>query len=115
MDIETYRNYCLSLKGVTESFPFDENTLVFKVKEKMFSATDVDRFRSINLKCDPERAIELREKWPAVTPGYHMNKRHWNTIEMDDTIPDSLLYQLIKDSYDLVIAGLPRKEQQDLL
>lgn len=115
MNIESFRNYCLAMKGVTESFPFDESTLVFKVKNKMFAATDVDYFQSFNVKCDPEKAIELREAWPAVKPGYHMNKRHWNTIEIDNSIPDDILFEWIKHSYELVLAKLPQKEKQDLL
>lgn len=114
MNIELFRNYCLSLTGVTEGFPFGENTLVFKVKGKMFATAGVDFFRRFNVKCDPEMALELREEWQAVKPGYHMNKKHWNTVEMDNSIPDDILYQWIKNSYDLVLAGLPRKEQEDL-
>lgn len=80
MNIEELREYCISKKDVTESFPFDETTLVFKVRGKMFALTDLEGELSINLKCDPDLAIELREKYPAVQPGYHMNKKHWNTI-----------------------------------
>jgi predicted DNA-binding protein (MmcQ/YjbR family) len=109
MNIEEYRDYCLSLPGVTEDFPFDQETLVFKVGGKMFSLTDVDDFRSVNLKCDPEKAIELREQFPSVTPVYHMSKKHWNTVLTDGSIPDYLLKQWIKDSYDLVVAGLSKK------
>jgi predicted DNA-binding protein (MmcQ/YjbR family) len=112
MNIETFRNYCLSLKGVTESFPFDESTLVFKVMNKVFALTDIDIFASINLKCDPEKAIELRERYDAVKPGYHMNKKHWNTIEIDHTIPDRLILEWTKDSYDLVVSNLTRKDKE---
>jgi predicted DNA-binding protein (MmcQ/YjbR family) len=114
MNIETFREYCLSRKGVTEEFPFDQETLVFKVLGKIFALTDVDLFESINLKCDPERVPELRERFPAVQPGYHMNKKHWNTIVMDGSIPDSLLREWIDHSYDLVVAGLPRKLREQL-
>ncbi|HEY8400199.1 MAG TPA: MmcQ/YjbR family DNA-binding protein [Cytophagaceae bacterium] len=114
MNIEDFRNYCLSKKGVTEEFPFDENTLVFKVMNKMFALTDVDVFESINLKCDPEEAVMLRERYNAVLPGYHMNKKHWNTIVMDGSISDKLVYQWIDHSYDLVVKGLTKKQQHEL-
>lgn len=114
MNIEEFRHFCLSRKGVTEEFPFDQNTLVFKVMGKMFSLVDVDLFESINLKCDPEKAIALREQYPAVQPGYHMNKKHWNTVMMDGSVPDHLVQQWIQDSYDLVVAGLSKKLQQQL-
>ncbi|MCG8339941.1 MAG: MmcQ/YjbR family DNA-binding protein [Cytophagales bacterium] len=114
MNIEAYRNYCLRKKGVTEEFPFDENTLVYKVKGKMFTATAVDEFKSINVKCDPAKAVQLRETYPGVLPGYHMNKKHWNTILMDGSMPDQLVYQWIDDSYKLVVAQLPKGEQASL-
>jgi len=114
MDIETFRNYCLSKKGVTESFPFDQNTLVFKVMDKMFSISDVDNFESINLKCDPEMAVDLREKYTDVLPGWHMNKKHWNTIVMSGNIPDGLISEWIDHSYDLVVDGLSRKMKKEL-
>ena len=114
MDIEAYRHHCLAKPGVTESFPFGEETLVFKVLGKMFALTDVTLFTSINLKCDPERAVELREQYPAVQPGYHMNKKHWNTVLMDGTLGDKLLIELIDHSYDLIIAGLPKKSREEL-
>ncbi len=111
MDIESFRTYCLAKKGVTESLPFDENTLVFKVMGKMFSITDIDLFESINLKCLPEKAISLREQYPAVQPGYHMNKQHWNTVTMDGSIPDKLVKAWIDESYELVVSGLPKKDR----
>ena len=114
MYIDEYRNYCLTKPGVTESFPFNEVVLVFKVMGKMFALTDVDEFASINLKCEPARAIELREKYSAVVPGYHMNKSNWNTIMMDDSIPDALLREWIDDSYDLIVQGLKKKLQEEL-
>lgn len=114
MNIEQFRDYCLSLKSVTESFPFGENTLVFKVKGKMFALTDIDLFTSVNLKCEPETAIELRERYAAVKPGYHMNKTHWNTVEMDNTIPDNLVREWISHSYQLVVASLPKKDRVGL-
>lgn len=111
MNIEEFRAYCLSLPATEETFPFDHVTLVFKVAGKMFALCDVDLFTSINLKCDPEMAVELRERYPAVKPGYHMSKVHWNTVEMDGSIPDALLKEWIKNSYDLVVASMPRKHR----
>lgn len=115
MNIEEYRDFCLAKTAVSEEFPFDENTLVFKVAGKMFALADVTEFESINLKCDPENAIELRERYPAVQPGYHMNKKHWNTVVLDGSIPDPLIYQWINDSYQLVIESLPKKTKASLL
>ncbi|NGP89385.1 MmcQ/YjbR family DNA-binding protein [Fodinibius halophilus] len=114
MDIIEYRTYCLSFPGVTEGFPFDEQTLVFKVKGKMFSATDVDTFELVNVKCDPVKAIDLRERYSFVIPGYHMNKKHWNSIKMDEAVPDHLLKEWISDSYRLVVDKLPKKTQKEL-
>ena len=114
MDIISFREYCLSKRGVTESFPFGEPTLVFKVMDKMFALTNVDNFVSVNLKCDPEKAIALREEYPSVLPGYHMNKKHWNTIEVNGTIPDDLFKSWIDHSYDLVVSGLPKNKRQEL-
>ena len=115
MNIEELREYCLSKKGVTESFPFDEATLVFKVSGKMFALTDlVDAF-SVNLKCDPEKAIELREQFPCVIPGYHMNKPHWNTVVIDGSVNDKLLKEWIDHSYDLIVKSLTKKQQLEIL
>ena len=114
MDIESFREYCLSFKGVTEKFPFDESTLVFYVQGKMFCLTDVDAFDFINVKCDPEKAVALRERYPAVLPGYHMSKKHWNSLAMDGSLPVPLVKQWIRDSYDLVVASLPRKLREEL-
>ena len=94
MNIEQYRDYCLAKPGTTESFPFDQNTLVFKVMDKMFALADVDQFISMNLKCDPERAVKLREQYEEVIPGYHMNKKHWNTVVIDGVLSDEFLYEL---------------------
>lgn len=109
MDIETYREYCIGKPGVTEDFPFDNNTLVFRVKNKMFALADVDLFESINLKCDPEEALRLRERYSGIGPGYHMNKKHWNTVVMNSDVPDPLILEMIDKSYALVVAGLPSK------
>ena len=115
MNIESFRLYCLKKKGVTEEFPFDENTLVFKVMGKMFALTDlVDLPFTINLKCDPEKAIELREKYDAVQPGYHMNKKHWNTITIDNSIPELELLKMIDHSYKLVVNGLKKSDHEKL-
>ena len=114
MDIESFRAYCLAKTGATEELPFDNQTLVFKVMGKMFALTDIDLFTSINLKCDPEEAVQLREQYDAVVPGYHMNKQHWNTVLMDGSISDSLVTQWIDHSYELVVAKLPKKVRLEL-
>lgn len=114
MNIEELRTYCLSLKGVTEDFPFDESTLVFKVVGKLFCLTDLEGPLSINVKNDPEKNIELREEYPAIKPGYHMSKIHWNTVEIDGSIPDDFIKNLIDESYDLVVMKLKKQEQQKL-
>jgi predicted DNA-binding protein (MmcQ/YjbR family) len=114
LDIEFFRNYCLSKKGVTEEFPFDEQTLVFKVMGKMFALTHIDTFESVNLKCDPEKAVLLREQYPEVKPGYHMNKKHWNTVLLNGSIGDKHIREWVDESYALVLKGLPKKVQQEL-
>jgi len=114
MNIEIFRDYCIAKPGVTEGFPFDETTLVFKVMGKMFALTDLDGELSINLKCDPEKTISLREEYPAIKPGYHMNKKHWNTIEIDDSIPDSLVFKLTDHSYELVVNSLTKLKTEQL-
>lgn len=115
MNIEQYRNYCIAKKGVTEGFPFDENTLVFKVMGKMFALTGVDTFNFINLKCDPEKAVELREQFNGIKPGYHMNKTHWNSVYLNEDVQDEMIYQLIDDSYNLIVKSLTKKLQQELI
>jgi predicted DNA-binding protein (MmcQ/YjbR family) len=111
MNIETIRNYCLSKKGATEEFPFDEFTLVYKIGNKMFALSSLTGELSINLKCDPELALELRERYPSVQPGYHMSKQHWNTVYIDGSVPQALIFGWIDHSYDLVFKNLSRKEQ----
>lgn len=111
MNIEEYRDYCLAKKSVTECFPFDANTLVFKVTRKMFALSDLRPPFKVNLKCDPERALELRELYPCVQPGYHMNKQLWNTIEIDGSLSDDFLQELIDHSYDLIVASLPKSKR----
>lgn len=99
------------MEDVTEEFPFGPNTLVYKVKGKLFALTDLEMFESVNLKCDPEEAIELRERYAAVKPGYHMNKAHWNTVTMDNSISNTMLKKWIVDSYNLVRAKLPKAKK----
>jgi predicted DNA-binding protein (MmcQ/YjbR family) len=114
MDIETFRLYCLAKPGVTEHLPFDDRTLVFKVGGKMFALCDLEEFNSANLKCDPERAVELREQYDAVTPGYHMNKTHWNTVKVDGDVNGRMLQELIDHSYELIVSSLPKREREKL-
>jgi predicted DNA-binding protein (MmcQ/YjbR family) len=102
MDIESLREYCISKKNTTESFPFGDDTLVFKTDGKIFALVNLDGDLSINLKCEPSLAIELREKYPSVIPGYHMNKTHWNTINLDGSVPDKEIFSWIDHSYDRV-------------
>jgi predicted DNA-binding protein (MmcQ/YjbR family) len=102
MDIEKLREYCLAKKDATESFPFGEDTLVFKAEGKIFALVNLDGDLSINLKCDPLFALDLRERYSSVTPGYHMNKKHWNTIILDGTVPDKEVFSWIDHSYDLI-------------
>ena len=114
MNIEEYRDYCISKKGVIEGFPFNENTLVFKVMNKLFALTNIDKFDFINLKCSPEKAIDIREVYPGVTGAFHMNKAHWNSVSTKGDINDELIYQWIDDSYDLIVSSLPKKLQEEL-
>ena len=114
MNIEEFREYCMAKPGVTEDFPFDETTLVFKVMGKMFVLTNLEGDWSLNLKCDPTRAIELREEYPAIQPGYHMNKAHWNTVNMDGSLSRKLIQELTDHSYQLVVGKLPLKLRQEL-
>ncbi len=111
MNIESFRSFCLSKKGVTEEFPFGEDTLVYKVMGKMFALTDLQSFESINLKCDPETGVQLREQYASVLPGYHMNKKHWITVLMDGSISDQLIRRWIEDSYHLVAASLSKSQK----
>jgi predicted DNA-binding protein (MmcQ/YjbR family) len=111
MNIESLREYCLSKNNVTESFPFDDVTLVFKVEGKIFALVNLEGELSLNLKCDPELALELRERYQAVTPGYHMNKKYWNTVSLDGTIPDKLVFSWIDHSYEQVLKK-PKKNDR---
>lgn len=120
MNIEAYREYCLAKPHTTESFPFDEDTLVFKVANKMFALTSLKKWESgdtsVNLKCDPERAIELRARYEAsIIPGYHMSKVHWNTVNITNgELSEELIRELIDHSYDLVVKSLTKKLQREL-
>ncbi len=115
MNVEDINEYCLSKKGASEDFPFDEETLVFKVMGKMFALIPLERIPlQINLKCEPELAVELRERYEAVRPGFHMNKKHWNTIWVDGSLRNELIYRWIDDSYNLVVNGLRKTEKEKL-
>ncbi len=112
MEFETLRNYLLAKSGASEDFPFDETTLVIKVAGKMFALTGINQQPlRLNLKCDPLQAELLRERYPAVLPGYHMNKRHWNTLVLDGSIPDDEIRAMIDASYALVVKGVPRSKR----
>ena len=113
MNIEEVREYCLRKKSVEEGFPFDDTTLVFKVAGKIFALLSLDEKR-LNLKCNPQKAVELREKYSFVIPGYHMHKKYWNTILLEHDINSSLLTRLIDHSYDEVVAKLPLKLKEKL-
>ncbi|MGW7414010.1 MmcQ/YjbR family DNA-binding protein [Streptomyces sp. NPDC054863] len=103
------RAFCLEFDEAVEEFPFGPETSVFKVLGKMFALSALDSVPlTVNLKCDPENALRLRAQYPAIVPGWHMNKRHWNTVTLDGTVPDRLVRELVEDSYDLVVAGMPR-------
>ena len=114
MNIEEFRQYCIDKKGVTEEFPFDEVTLVFKVMGKMFALAPLERLPpQVNLKCDPERAVELRETYDGVImPGYHMSKVHWNTLYLEQ-LPAEIIMELIDHSYELVVQKLPKKIKEE--
>jgi len=118
MDKQTLREFCNGFKGAEETFPFGEETLVFKVMGKMYALMPLDRADdlppTISLKCDPTLAQMLRQTYPAVQPGYHMNKKHWNTVTYDDTIPPDELFSWIEDSYALVVKGLMKKDREAL-
>ncbi|NYI90153.1 putative DNA-binding protein (MmcQ/YjbR family) [Amycolatopsis endophytica] len=109
------RKLCLSFPGAREEFPFDEGTSVFKVAGKIFALSRLEaRPLRVSLKCDPDLAVQLRLDHPAITAGYHLNKKHWNTVVLDGSVPGSLVEEMTEDSYDLVVAGLPRREQEKL-
>lgn len=115
MDLDDFREYCLSKKGVSEDTPFGPETLVFRIGGKLFALTGINSYPpTANLKCDPERAIQLREEHRDITPGYHMNKKHWNTVQLEGNLSHSLLCELIDHSYDLVYQSLPKAIKAEL-
>lgn len=119
MNIQQLYEFCLSKKGVSEHFPFDEDTLVFKVGGKMFALTSLKQFEigspSMNLKCDPEKALELRAQYEAIRPGFHMSKVHWNSIDFNLDVSDKMICELINHSYDLVFRSLTKKIQAEII
>ncbi|HZR79442.1 MAG TPA: MmcQ/YjbR family DNA-binding protein [Chthoniobacterales bacterium] len=113
MDLEQFREYCLSKAQANESTPFGEDVLVFKVGSKIFALASLDEVPArVNLKCDPDRALDLRDQYEEVQPGYHMSKKHWNTVVIEGSVPLSELRSMIDHSYELVLASLPKKERQ---
>lgn len=118
MTIDVYYDYCLAKKGVTEHFPFDEDTLVFKVGGKMFALSSLQEWEngtpSLNLKCDPDWGMELRGQYDDIQPGYHMSKIHWNTVKVNASLPDTFIRELIDHSYDLVFKSLTKKQQLEI-
>jgi predicted DNA-binding protein (MmcQ/YjbR family) len=114
MNLEIIREYCLRKKGVTEDFPFDEETLVFRVMGKIFLLVGIDPAEFINLKADPETAIEWREQYEGVRPGYHMNKKHWNSVYLDGSVPDKAVLAMIDHSYDLIVQSLKKADREKL-
>ncbi|RNL77377.1 MmcQ/YjbR family DNA-binding protein [Sinomicrobium pectinilyticum] len=119
MTIDRLRNYCLNKKGATEDTPFGEDTIVFKVMGKMFALTSLDKWEagdhSVNLKCDPDRTEELRAEYESIQPGYHMNKRHWNTVDLGNgELSEELIRELIDISYNLVVKGLTKRQRENL-
>jgi predicted DNA-binding protein (MmcQ/YjbR family) len=119
MNVEQLRDFCIAKKGVTEHFPFDEVTLVFKVMNKMFALVGLNHWekgdKKINLKCNPEKSEQLREVYEGIYPGFHMNKKHWNTVVVNSAdVSDDLVRELINHSYDVVVKGLTKKVQKEL-
>ena len=118
MNIESYQQYCLAKPAVTEHFPFDEDTLVFKVGGKMFALSSLKDWEAanptVNLKCDPDRAEELRAEYDGIIPGYHMSKIHWNTISVNRDVSDKMIKELIDHSYDLIFKSLTKKLQNEI-
>jgi len=114
VNIEEFRTYCLSKKGATESLPFGDNTLVFKVGNKIFALAGLENFNYANLKCDPEKAIELRETYEGIKPGYHMNKKHWISVYTQADVTIVLFKELIDNSYSLIVKSLPKSTREEL-
>jgi len=115
MNVADVIEYCLAKKGVEETTPFGPEVLVYKVMGKLFALTDPDEYPAfVNLKCDPDRALELRDEYEAIKPGYHMSKKHWNSVYLDETLPTELVRELIDHSYDLVVKGLKKSDREKL-
>jgi predicted DNA-binding protein (MmcQ/YjbR family) len=114
LDIASFREFCIGQRAATEGFPFGEDTLVFKVMGKMFALVSVKAFERVSLKVNPEAGAEFRERYPAVTAAYHMNKRHWITVRIDGSIPDRLLLEWTQNAYNLVVQGLTRRDKSAL-
>ena len=118
VNAETILEFVSKLPGVTQGFPFDNKTLVFKVgnkaKEKIFALLDIEDFKSVNLKCNPERSVKLRSEFEGVIPGWHMNKKHWNTVSFDGSVPDKLILELVDHSYDLIFNSLPKQKRESI-
>jgi predicted DNA-binding protein (MmcQ/YjbR family) len=114
VNIESFRAYCLAKPGAEETFPFGPDTLVFKVRGKMFALTNLESFEGVNLKVDPEYGAELRERYEFIIPAYHMNKKHWITVQIRNGVPVQLLRQLIDQSYNLVVSGLSKSENSSI-
>ena len=114
MSLDHFREYCLSLKGITEQIPFDENILVFKVMGKMFALCNMMTFEYCNLKCDPEKAIRIREEFTEVTPAWHMNKKHWNSVSFMGDLSDQKIENWVTDSYNLVVKNMPMKLREQI-
>ncbi len=113
MDIEFLRTYCLDKVAVTESTPFDQDTLVFKAGGKMFCLFSIATFTFVNLKCNPEEALELREQYLGIKPGWHMSKKHWNSVYFDSDVSDQLILELVDKSYELIVSSLPKKTRAE--
>ena len=112
---EELRSACLAFAGASEEFPFSPESSVFKVAGKMFALSPLHaQPLRVSLKCEPDLAVQLRASYPAITGGYHLDKRHWNTVVVDGSVPDDLLHQMLEDSYDLVVAGLPKAQRERL-
>jgi len=114
VDIESFRTYCLSKKASSEGFPFGPDVLIFKVGKKMFASLSMEPPPRCNLKCDPERALDLRAQYPAITGGYHQNKKHWNSMALDQDLSVKLVKELIDHSYDLVVSNMTKAQRESL-
>ena len=114
MNIEEFRDFCLSFKGATEDLPFDNNTLVFKVMNKMYALIDIDEYNYTNLKCEPQKCEELRNEYNSINSGFHMSKKHWVSVKTDGSIPDKILKELITNSYNLIVSKLTKNKKLNL-